>query len=81
MVDVQGFKQRLASRITEGKEHGIPDGVMAEGIVNLADIAVHLFSADKPEERLMKELWEVSTEDEKKVLANVLLRYGKQGLH
>ncbi|QGG47540.1 DUF3243 family protein [Heliorestis convoluta] len=81
MVDIEGFKERLASRIAEGKEHGISDDVMKEGIVNLADIAVHFFSANKPEEKLMKELWEVSTEDEKKVLANVLLRYGKQALH
>lgn len=81
MVDIQSFKERLASRIAEGKNHGISDEVMKEGIVNLADIAVHFFSADKPEEKLMKELWEISTEEEKKVLSNILLRYGKQALH
>ncbi|MBM7866778.1 DUF3243 family protein [Heliobacterium gestii] len=81
MVDIEGFRERLAQRIEEGKQHGISDEVMREGIVNLGDIAVHFFKADKPEEKLMKALWEVSTEDEKKVLANILLRYGKQALH
>lgn len=81
MVDIEGFKERLASRIADGKSHGINDAIMREGILNLADIAVHFFSADKPEERLMKDLWDISTEQEKKVLAEVLLRYGKQALH
>lgn len=81
MVSVDSFRERLASRIQEGKEHGVSDELMREGIVNLADIAVHLFSADKPEEKLMKDLWDVCTEEEKKVLANVLLRYGKQSIH
>ncbi|MBC9783970.1 DUF3243 family protein [Heliobacterium chlorum] len=81
MVDIQGFRERLAARIEEGKEHGISDEVMREGIVNLGDIAMHFFKADRPEEKLMKELWEISTEEEKKTLASILLRYGKQALH
>ncbi|MCW2277181.1 DUF3243 family protein [Heliophilum fasciatum] len=81
MVDMQGFKERLASRISEGKQHGVTDDLMAEGIVNLTDIAVSFFSADKPEERLMKDLWEISTEEEKKMMSGLLLRYGKQALH
>lgn len=75
------FKATLARRIEEGQRHGVSEKVMKEGMVNLADLLLNFAKPDTPEEALVKELWEVATEQEKRVLTDLVFRLGKRSIH
>lgn len=75
------FKETLAKRIAEGEKHGVPEKVMKEGMVNLADLLVNFAKPDTPEEALIKEMWELANENEKRVLTDLVFRVGKKAVH
>jgi len=77
-MSVDEFKRRLAERLADAKRHGVPDNVVKEGLVNLADLAVHFEDPTTEEERLMRELWDVAGEKERHTLAGLLVRLAEK---
>ncbi|MBO8126583.1 MAG: DUF3243 family protein [Firmicutes bacterium] len=72
------FKQTLKQRIREGQTHGVSPEVQQEGMINLADMMVNFVQPDTPEEALVKELWEIADEDEKRTLTGLVYKLGQQ---
>ncbi|NLY55709.1 MAG: DUF3243 domain-containing protein [Firmicutes bacterium] len=71
------FKKTLKQRIEDGLKHGVSPEVQKQGMVNLADMMVNFVNPDTPEEALVKELWEVADEDEKKTLTDLVYKLGQ----
>ena len=75
------FPKELAQTIQDGKKHGISDEQMVKGMVSVGNLLGKFVKADSPEEALMKEMWEISNNDEKMILASLILKLGKKHLH
>ncbi len=77
-VSLDDFPRELAEVIEEGKKHGISDELMVKGMISIGNLLGKFVKPDSPEEALMKEMWELATDDEKNMLANLVLRAGKR---
>jgi hypothetical protein len=75
---VENFPKELADRIQEGLKHGVSEKQMIEGIVSMGNLLGRFVHPDSPEEALMKEMWDVSTSQEKHTLAELIFRVGKK---
>ncbi|MDA8063970.1 MAG: DUF3243 family protein [Thermaerobacter sp.] len=72
----QDFRQRVAQRIRQGK----PGDLQGE-VVHLGNLMSERgVSPQNREERLMKEIWEVSTPQEKETLAGLMVRLTEREL-
>jgi len=80
-VSLESFPRELAAKIQEGQRAGLTDEQIVQGIVNLGNVMSRFVKPDSPEEALMRELWNIATEDEKKILAGLVLRMGKRVIH
>ncbi|MBC7344638.1 MAG: DUF3243 family protein [Clostridia bacterium] len=80
-MGLESFPRELAERIRSGLEAGVSDEQMVEGIVSLGDVLAKFVQPDTPEEALMREMWQTSTEEEKKTLAGLIVRLGKKKVH
>ncbi|MFZ5942798.1 MAG: DUF3243 family protein [Bacillota bacterium] len=74
------FPQELADVIEDGQKHGVNDELMVKGMVSLGNLMGKFVKPDSPEEALMSEMWEVATAEEKNMIANLVLRIGKERL-
>ena len=71
------FKQTLKTKIKDGQAHGVSPEVQKEGMRNLADMMVNFVNPDTPEEALVKELWTVADDNEKRTLTDLVYRLGQ----
>jgi hypothetical protein len=78
--DVRDFPQELAETIIDGSKHGISDELMIKGMVSIGNLLGRFVKPDSPEEAIMKEMWEVATDEEKNMMASLVLRIGKNRL-
>ena len=78
--DVREFPQELAEAIIDGNKHGISDELMIKGMVSIGNLLGRFVKPDSPEEAIMKEMWEVATDEEKNMMASLVLRMGKNRL-
>lgn len=74
------FPQELAEVIEDGNKHGVNDELMVKGMVSLGNLMAKFVKPDTPEEALMSEMWELATDDEKNMMANLVLKIGKKRL-
>ena len=77
---ISDFPKELASVITDGQKHGISDELMAKGMVSVGNLMGQFVKPDSPEEALMKDMWEIASENEKMTMAHLVLRMGKEKL-
>jgi len=75
------FPKELAQTIADGKKHGVSDEQMVKGMVSVGNLLGRFVKADSAEEALMKEMWEIASNDEKMTLASLVLKLGKKHLH
>lgn len=78
--DVSDFPKELANVIMDGEKHGVSDELMAKGMVSVGNLMGQFVKPDSPEEALMKEMWEIASDNEKMTMANLVLRIGKDKL-
>ena len=78
--DVSDFPKELANVIVDGEKHGVSDELMAKGMVSVGNLMGQFVKPDSPEEALMKEMWEIASDNEKMTMANLVLRIGKDKL-
>ncbi|MGI6225775.1 MAG: DUF3243 family protein [Peptococcales bacterium] len=74
------FPQELANVIEDGNKHGVSDELMIKGMVSIGNLMAKFVKPDSPEEALMSEMWEIASEDEKNMMANLVLKIGKKRL-
>ncbi|MBS4025363.1 MAG: DUF3243 family protein [Clostridia bacterium] len=79
-IDASGFPKELAQRIADGQKHGVSDEMMVKGIVSLGNLFSHFVKPDSPEEALLSKMWDIATNEEKNMLASIVLRLGKSQL-
>jgi len=77
-LPVERFPAELSATIRDGLAHGLSDEMMIKGMISMGNLLGHFVSPDNVEEALIKEIWENATEEEKKVLAGIVLRIGKK---
>ena len=77
---IEEFPKELAEKIKDGQEHGVNDEMMVKGMISLGNLMAYFVEPDSPEEALMQQLWDEANEEEKKTLANLVLRLGKQNI-
>lgn len=75
---LSNFKKSLKQRIRDGQEHGVSAETQQEGMVNLADMMMNFVHPDTPEEALVKELWSIADEEEKRTLTGLVYRLGQE---
>ncbi|MDI6709246.1 MAG: DUF3243 family protein [Thermoanaerobacterales bacterium] len=68
------FPKEIAEKIQEGRGAGLSNEQIAEGIVHLGNVVAKFVKPDSPEEALMEKMWQVSTDEEKRTMANIVLR-------
>jgi len=82
MVESQiQFPQELAENIRDGLKHGVSDEQMVKGMVSLGNLMSRFVKPDTPEEALLSEIWKVSTDEEKRMMAEIVFRLGKKYVH
>lgn len=74
------FPRELANVIIDGEKHGVSDELMAKGMVSVGNLMGQFVKPDSPEEALMKEMWEIASDNEKMTMANLVLKIGKEKL-
>lgn len=72
------FPREVASVIEDGKKHGIKDDLMTKGMVSIGNMMSKFVKPDSPEEALVKEMWQEATDEEKSMMADLVLRMGKK---
>ncbi|MDP3045232.1 MAG: DUF3243 family protein [Bacillota bacterium] len=77
-ANMENFPKELAQKIREGQRAGLTGEQISEGIVHLGDVMVKFVSPDSPEESLMRQMWKISTDDEKRMIANLVVRMGSE---
>lgn len=77
-MDITRFDQwvdTLGKAMDEAKGMGMPNDLMSRGAEQLGDYLAQNINPDVPENRFLKELWEISDQNEKHVLANMMIKY------
>lgn len=77
-LKLESFPKEIAEKIQEGRRAGLSDEQIAEGIVHLGNVVAKFVKPDSPEEALMEKMWHVSTDEEKRTMANIVLRMADQ---
>ncbi|MFZ7101910.1 MAG: DUF3243 family protein [Peptococcaceae bacterium] len=77
---LNNFPRELADVIEDGQKHGVNDELMVKGMISLGNLMGKFVQPDSPEEALMSEMWEIASDDEKNMMANLVLRIGKNRL-
>ncbi|MCR4441082.1 MAG: DUF3243 family protein [Peptococcaceae bacterium] len=75
---IERFPAELSAAIRDGLAHGLTDEMMIKGMVSMGNLLGHFVKPDNVEEALIKEIWENASEEEKNMLAGIVLRIGKK---
>lgn len=75
------FPEELAQNIRDGLNHGLSDEQMIKGMVSMGNLLSRFVKPDSMEEALMSEIWKIATDEEKRMLSEIVLRLGKQKLN
>ncbi|WP_211745801.1 DUF3243 domain-containing protein [Paenibacillus sp. Marseille-Q4541] len=71
------FKQYLSKRVSLGESLGLDEEQMSKVAQKIADILALKEEPRNREEKLLQELWNVADNEEKLILARVLVRFVK----
>ncbi|MDD2777866.1 MAG: DUF3243 domain-containing protein [Methanocellales archaeon] len=68
------WKGHLKDAIKQGKKFGMSDEMIKTLSVKVADFLAKRVCPATPEEKLMIEMWDVATPDERKTLATIMFK-------
>ena len=74
------FPKELARVIEDGEKHGVNEEMMVKGMVSVGNLMGQFVKPDSPEEALMKEMWEIASDNEKAAIAGLVVKMGKEKL-
>lgn len=76
------WKDFLAERLQAGQQSGMNRETVTNMAYQIGEYLAENVDPKNNEQRLLKELWDVSTEEEQKVLANIMVKLVKgEGTH
>lgn len=70
----QVWKKVLKPIFSAGDYIGVSDDSMAEVVRYLGDFVNEKINPKSPEQRVFRDLWEVATPEEKKMMASLMIR-------
>ncbi len=68
------WKQFLGERVTQARSAGMNDATIQKLAVEIGQFLAEKVDPKNDEERVLKELWAVSDENERKVIAGVMMK-------
>ena len=71
----QDFKQFLNDRVDQAQKTGMDNDTISNLAYQIGDYLAQQVEPKNNEERLLKELWESSDEEQQKVLAQVMVNF------
>lgn len=77
MQDFHSFDQWkafLKERLEQGKHDGLSDVVISELAYEIGGYLAKEVNPDIPENKILSELWQVATDDEKHAIANTMVK-------
>ena len=74
------YPQNLTNIIEDGIRHGASEELMAKGMMDLGNIMGQFVKQNSPEAVIMKEMWEVASEEERLTMAHLAVKVGKERL-
>ncbi len=73
----QKWKEFLGDRVEQAEKAGMSDETIAKLAVQIGEFLSDKVDPENKEERLLKELWTVADESEKKVISRCLVKLTK----
>ena len=70
--DWEQWKKTVGEAIKTARKLGMPDKLIEVASVKVGDFLTRRICAESPEEKLIKELWDVGSPDDRKVLGKLL---------
>ena len=74
LKDWGAWRGHLQDAIKRGRDFGMSDQMIKNISVKVGDFLANKVCPATPEEQLMKELWEVATQEERKTLATLMFK-------
>lgn len=74
LKDWEQWKKTVGEAIKTAKKLGMPDMLIEVASVKVGDFMTKRICAESPEEKLIKDLWEVASADERKTLGKLLFK-------
>jgi len=74
MKDWKTWRESLHDAIAEGRKYGMSDEEIKELAVTVGDFLAKNVCPGTNEEALLKEMWDISTPQERKILASLIFR-------
>lgn len=71
------WKDFLADRLQAGQREGMDNDTIADVAYQIGGYLAEHVDPKNEEQRLLKELWDASSEEEQKVLANIMVKLVK----
>lgn len=68
------WRKTLADAVSMGKEMGMSDDQIRRRAENIGDYLSNKVDPANPEQRVLKDLWDSSTEDEQEALAGAIVK-------
>ncbi len=68
------WKEFLAERVSEAERAGMSDEMISKLAFQIGEFLNNKIDPKNEQERLLKELWDVGNEDEKKALARLMVK-------
>lgn len=72
--DWTSWKDNLQEAIKRGREFGMTDQMIKDLSVNVGDFLATKVCPATPEEQLMKEMWEVADQEQRKTIATLMFK-------
>jgi len=69
------WKQFLADRVDQAKKAGMSEETISKLAFQIGEFLSDKVDPKNGEERLLKELWDVADEEEKKTIARLMVKY------
>lgn len=77
----QDWKEFLANRVNQAEDSGMNQNSMENIAFQIGDYLSTKVDPKNDQERLLKELWDAGSEEEKRAMAGVMIKYVKNQVH
>lgn len=71
------WKQFLGERVTQAEQAGMTEETISKLAFQIGEFLSDKVDPENKEERVLKELWDVSDEQERKTLAKIMVKLAK----
>lgn len=78
MDDFSKWKSFLGEKVNQAHQVGMSDDKITDAALNLGSYLANQVDPKNPQERLLKQMWDVSSKEDQKVLARTVINLVQQ---